>query len=315
MNKLNNTELSCIEDAKKIFEETSMYLNGKRCIPLERSADDLMAYDVITAIFIGAIGSAATNSQKLNALLDAVHTDASLEHPKTLLGLLLHHKGDAIDHITRGGKSFATYLHRIYGGHDPFSFGHGDNPFVVLCKQYGIPKGILQAIRHLVADTFSKNGGVLPGSSFLDFTKPDGTVGNYLDEWAKDFAHGSGLSPQEVYSKLFSIRMQDIGATTVTNILVNLYAKSIGHVKGRKPLSRIGVSQLKIIALLTTVIGSAGAGIVIYHGVPKINIPAIAALSGETVKLLALDNKDIKALHKKNQDLEERMKKLECSLM
>lgn len=314
MNKLNNTELSCIDDAKNIFEETSMYLNGKRCIPLERSADDLMAYDVITAIFIGAIGSATTTSEKLNRLLDDIHTDASLKKPKTLLGMLLHHTGDEIDSITRGGKAFATYLHRLYGGHDILSL-KGDNPFVVLCRQYGIPKGILQAIRHLVSDTFSKNGGVLPGSSFLDFVKSDGTVGNYLDEWAKDFAHGNGLSPQEVYSKLFSIRMQDIGATTVTNTLINLYAKSIGHIKGRKPLSRIGVSQLKIIALLTTVIGSAGAGIVIYHGVPKINIPAIAALSGETVKLLALDNKDIKALHKKNQDLEERMKKIEYSLM
>lgn len=182
-----------LAEVQNAIAEAKAYLAGDMSV-LERSSDDIMWYDVLSAIAIGLIGSAITTSQKLTDFLHEVHADASLKNPETLLGKILHHSGDAIDHTTRGGKPFATYLHRLYGGHDPFSFGHGDNPFVLLCKQYGIPKGILQAIRHLVADTFSKNGGVLPGSPFLDFVREDGSVGNYIDEWSKEIAKGTGLS-------------------------------------------------------------------------------------------------------------------------
>lgn len=172
---------------------------------LEKSSDDIDECDSLTAIIIGLAGASLTTSEKLSAFLDDIHTEASLVNPRTFMGKLLHHSGDVIDRVTRGGKGFATYLHRLYGGHDILSVGHGDNPFVLLCRQYGIPKGILQALRHLVADTFSKNGGVLPGSSFLDFTKDDGSVGNLLDEWAKALSKGKGFNPQTVYAQLFSI--------------------------------------------------------------------------------------------------------------
>lgn len=86
--------------------------------------------------------------------------------------------------------------------------------------------------------------------------------------------------------------MQDIGATTVTNVLIKAYSKSIAHTKGREPLSAIGVSQLKIIVLLTAVIGSAGVGAVVHGGAPKVNIPATAALVRETVHLLCLNRRD-----------------------
>ena len=111
-------------------------------------------------LVFGFIGGAISNSEQLKDFLDNIHTDASSNNLKTFLGKFFHHKGDNIDHTTRGGKDFASYLHRLYGGHDPFSIGHGDNPFILLVKQYGIPKGILQAVMHLVADTFSKQGNI-----------------------------------------------------------------------------------------------------------------------------------------------------------
>ncbi len=305
---------SYIDNARKVFEDTRLYLNGERYILLERSADDLEATDVLTAIFIGLIGCAASTSEKLQRLLDNVHSDASLDKPKTLLGMLLFHKHDKIDKVTRGGKAICTYLHRLYGGHDPASIGHGDNPFVILCKQYGIPKGILQTVRHLVADTFSKNGGVLPGSSFLDYRRADGTVGNLIDDWARQFARGSGFSPQEVYANLFSIRMQDIGSTTVINLLINLYAKSVENAKERQPLSKTGICQLKIVALLSTVIGSAATGIVIHHGVPKMNYPAVAALLHETGRLDSLNKRDVSDIHNRTELLKTRLDRIEYAL-
>jgi hypothetical protein len=98
---------------------------------LSRSNNEISPVDISFMLIFGVLGATITNSEKLKEVLDDIHSDASLKNPKTLWGKLLHHKGDDIDHITRGGKPFATYLHRLYGGHDPFSLGP-DNPFYVL---------------------------------------------------------------------------------------------------------------------------------------------------------------------------------------
>lgn len=278
------------------------------------SPDDLTASDVLSAVMAGLIGAAVSTSDKLKAFLHEIHSDASLKNPRTLAGRLLHHAGDAIDRTTRGGKPFATYLHRLYGGHDIFSVGHGDNPFVLLCKQYGIPRGILQAIRHLVADTFSKNGGVLPGSSFLDFVREDGTVGNYIDEWSKEIASGTGLSSQEVYAELFAIKMQDVASVSVIDVLLKAYKKGVSSITGTR-YSDIAASQLRIIALFTAAIGSAGIGAIKHKGVVKNNIPVLAALASETVRLLRLNEREIKEISRKNDNLEERVVKLESEAM
>ncbi|MDR1971273.1 MAG: hypothetical protein LBQ46_05075 [Treponema sp.] len=305
----------------EIFSEIEKVTSADYSI-LSRSDDDISPPDIAAMVIFGIAGSAISNNEKLKELLDDIHTDASLKHPKTLLGKLLHHTGDNIDHVTRGGKSFATYLHRLYGGHDPFSI-KGDNPFVVLCKQYGIPKGIIQAIRHLIADPFSKNGGVLPFSSFLDFTKEDGTVGNYLDEWSKEAAKGTGLSPQEAYAELFSIKAQDIGATTVTIVLAKLYIKirneiyknqmriNSSYSKQEKYFSRIAESQLKLIALMTNIAGSATWGMIKHGGIPKVSIPAVLSLIRELITFFCLNYKDLKNIEGNTQLIMEDINLLE----
>lgn len=252
------------------------------------SQNDIMAVDVVSAIMIGLFGSVISTSDKLKLLLHEIHSDASLKKPKTFLGMLLGHVGDVIDKTTRGGKSFATYMHRLFGGHDVLSIGHGDNPFVLLCKQYGIPKGILQAMRHLIADTFSKNGGVLPGSSFLDFIREDGTVGNFIDEWSRKIASYTGLSSQEVYAELFAIKMQDVISIGVIDALLKIYKKSMLLSKIRTCYTDIVSSQLKLIALFMAAIGSAGIGAIKHKGVVKNNIPVFLALACETMHLIYL---------------------------
>lgn len=270
---------------------------------LEKSSDDIDECDSLTAIIIGLAGAGLTTSEKLSAFLDDIHTDASLVNPKTFIGKLLHHSGDVIDRVTRGGKGFATYLHRLYGGHDIISFGHGDNPFVLLCCQYGIPKGILQALRHLVADTFSKSGGVLPGSSFLDFTKDDGSVGNLLDEWAKALSKGKGFNPQTVYAQLFSIRIQDIGSVAVVDMILKAYE--------RKRFSKVAKSQLRIIALLSMSVAAAAIGMDKHNMIPKLNIPAVAALIFEVGHLLSLDSYDVRLAESRQDSLDARLALLE----
>ncbi len=275
---------------------------------MDNCTDSLVNNDVITAIVIGLIGGTVTSSKKLKEIFDAVHTDASLAGgSKTLLGKILHHSGDCIDHITRGGKPFATYLHRLYGGHDPFSIRHGDNPFVLLCRQYGILRGILQTCRHLIADTFSKNGGVLPFSSYLDYKRADGSIGNRLDDWSRSLAEGTGLSSQTVYAEVFSIHMQDICSVEVVNLLTRAYVKSLKFTKCRKPLSRLCVCQMKIIALVTTIYSSVGCGVVRNNGCPKVNVSAVMALSGEITRLLHLNHKDLNAVITKGNELEARL--------
>lgn len=298
-----NNGIVSADEVKNEIAQIRYEMQNYECAALEKSSDDIDRCDALTAIIIGLAGAAASTSETLGNLLDDIHSDASLKNPKTLVGKLLHHSGDVIDKTTRGGKSFATYLHRLYGGHDILSFGHGDNPFVLLCRQYGIPKGILQAIRHLVADTFSKNGGVLPGSSFLDFTKDDGSVGNLLDEWAKAVAKGKNLNPQFVYAQLFSIRMQDIGSVAVVDLLLKAYE--------RKRFSKTAKSQLRIIALLTMALSAAAIGADKHNFVPKVNIPSVAALVFEVGHLFSLDLRDVKAAEKRQDNLDARLALLE----
>ena len=277
---------------------------------MKKNDDDITFRDFLTVIFIGSIGAAAGNSKALNNLLDQVHEDASLKNPKTLLGKLLHHNGDIIDNVSRGGKVFAPYLHRLYGGHDILSFGHGDNPFVLLCRQYGIPKGVIQAVRHLIADTFSKNGCVLPGSSFFDRKTEDGIIVNLFDEWAKEMCRGKNFNVQAVYQRLFSIRMQDIDATFVADMLLKMYEKSVA-VSGKRIFSDAAKTQLRIIMLFAESAVTAVIGAALSRGIPKVNIPAVFAMIFEVGHLFSINHTDVKAAKERGDKLETRFNKLD----
>lgn len=301
----------------ELKQKTSEYFNeiGKRTSEdyskISRLGDELSWFDVLSVVVFGFVGGAISNNDQLKDFMDNIHTDASSNNPKTILGKLLHHKGDVIDHTTRNGEDFATYLHRLYGGHDPFSIGHGDNPFVLLCEQYGIPKGIIQAIRHLIADTFSKQGGTLPFSSFLDFKKEDGSIGNFLDEWSKEVAKGTGLNPQQVYSELFTIKAQDLTSVLITDVLVKAYVKIKTLQNPNNFFSKTGISQLKIIALLTNVLTSAIWGAAKHNGVPNLNIPAIFKLIVEIINFFVLNYKDLGKMTKEIKKFEMKVSLLE----
>jgi hypothetical protein len=295
------------DENAKIIKDLNELTNGDYSI-LARCADDIGSVDIAAMLIFGVLGAALSNNEKLENYLDDIHTDASSNNPTTLLGKLLHHKGDNIDVTTRNGETWAPYLHRLYGGHDIFAFNK-DNPFYILVKQYGLPKGILQAVRHLLADPFSKNGGVLPFSSYLDFINEKGEVDNYLDAWAREISKGTELNAQEAYAELFAIKAQDIGATTVTAVLVNVYVKlrnlidKQNNKTNEKYFSKIALSQLKIIALLANIVANATWGMIKNKGVPKINISGISLLLIEIIKFFGRSYKDLYGLENKTNDI------------
>ena len=150
----------------------------------------LDTYDYSFAIVIGILGAVIDTNEKLETFLDQVHqaANSSTKTGNAFIDFpakLLHHQGDWIDTVptmqddghvinkflNRAAKEIKPGIwqggtntpHRIFWGHDILSF-HEDNPIYISIKQYGVGKGILQAIRHIVADTCSKQGLPIPGS-------------------------------------------------------------------------------------------------------------------------------------------------------
>lgn len=162
-----------------------------------KSASSLDAWDYCFSIAIGIAGAKISTSEQLENYLNDVHHAASgatgdYTKLQEFLGSLLRHQGDAIDKpwtekqfINRAYEPADVGYHRLLWGHDIINLGV-DNPFRLMFEQQGI-SGILQAVRHLVADTTSRQGLPLPGSATFDYIKDNGKVSNYLLELAKIF--------------------------------------------------------------------------------------------------------------------------------
>ena len=154
-------------------------------------------------------------------------------------------EGDKVvrDFVTRQAKEAGdVYVtttarsgpHRIFWGHDILSLGK-DNPFVIMQKQMPGLKGIVQTIKHLTADTFSKQGLPIPTSSWWDYTYTDKRgvkrVGNKLLDYcnkvykmstSKDKINVTGAN-NDVFNHMFSIHIQDIGTQKLGSVLCDRY--------------------------------------------------------------------------------------------
>lgn len=201
---------------------------------------NLDRYDLAFCLIAGIAGTTINKNESIKKFLNSVHEDASIENPQTLLGKLLRHKGDYMDvppeisnFMDRSGHK-PRYPHRIMWGHDILSFGK-DNPFYLLIEQYGVGRGILQAVRHLIADTCSTQGLPIPTSSWWDYSVEDGKpLGNRLIDFCKKVNQEVGRSNKgtafdnPTFNQLFSIRMQDVMAKGLTYALVKAYLLARG---------------------------------------------------------------------------------------
>ena len=249
--------------------------------------------DHIIAFVAGFVGGIFSNSEAIKNFLDKIHLDASKPSPKTTVGSLLHHKGDLIDcptdlndYIKRNGDKLNRFgLHRLYYGHDIFS-SSTDNPFRVLTCQHGLIRGILQTVRHLTADTFSKAGLPIPFSSYFDFSADDGTLLNWLDKLATNISKGTGLRPSQAFSRIFSLRMQDVLAQGLTWAIISSW------ILLRKIDDKIYKSQLKLFAYGANLLTNISKGLIAY-GIPYISWPTLLVTAKEFYVFYKLNQKDL----------------------
>ena len=222
-----------LDDAKIDFEKNI-------AMSLQNLPSNLDGYDLAFCFIAGIAGTTINKNESIQKFLQSVHEDASIDNPKTLLGKLLKHKGDHMD-IPPGMSEFKDRAgqnpmnpHRIMWGHDILSFGK-DNPFYLLINQYGVGRGIFQALRHLIADTCSKQGLPIPTSSWWDYSRGDGKpLGNQLVDFCKNINDEVGRSNKgttfnnSTFNQLFSIQMQDVMAKGLTFGLVKAYVLARG---------------------------------------------------------------------------------------
>ncbi len=272
INKLS-TELDALsEKTTKELEEIQRVSNDEIC----RHPATLDAWDYIFCIALGYGAITVTTNEAIATYLEDIHKAASgasgdYDRAQTVLGRMLYHKGDHIDIVeknfkNRQGENAYGAFHRLLWGHDVLSV-NGDNPFVLMIKQKGLA-GILQAFQHLVADTASKQGLPLPGSSYLDFEKENGSISNYLikiSESLSEDAFGNKRGTQEIYSHMFTLRAGDIAG----NALIE--SVSVGYFKLRGIDNAVRICQFKLISYILAFVGHAVIGSARQNGVPYIN--------------------------------------------
>lgn len=288
---------------------------------------NLDGYDYCFSIAIGLAGTFISTSDELAEYLEKIHKLASDSKPKSpknlkefkkmfktdeksdflqkFLGFLLNHKGDDIDKVaescfkTRKGTNAFPIFHRLLWGHDILSFG-ADNPFYLMFQQKGVA-GILQALRHLTADTMSSQGLPMPGSSWLDYTTEDGKVSNYLIKVCQNLSQesmaGKKNSAEKIYSHMFTIRAQDMMGGAAVGILSKVYYAIRGYD------DEIRKAQFNLIAYSVSFFAQAIVGAIRQGGIPYVNIPLLCATLKHLVGLYLLSGKETKHLELRTDEL------------
>jgi len=268
---------------------------------IERTASDLDMYDYLFAVIFGILGAALSTNKSIENFCHDIHEDAGEKSPKTVLGKILNHYNEPLDQvegsfINRNGQKAEVGFHRLLRGHDPLSFGK-DNPFYLLVKGNGLLIGVAKVFRHLIADTFSKQGLPIPGHSFFDQVKDDGKTTNALREISMNLANNYPVDGQKYFRHIFTIRAQDIAGQG----FVWSTAKAYLYARGITDLTRM--RQYKIISYGINFFAHAGIGAIRQGGVPYISWPALAALIKEIAGLFIDSYKEIKILETITDDI------------
>lgn len=302
MDKLNALSLQC--------EQEMSSWGAIDYSVIEKSESQLDAWDYCFSIAIGIGSSQITTNEQLEAYLNDIHHAASgatgdYSKLQAFLGSLLFHKGDSIDKfasekqfINRAYEPADIGYHRLLWGHDVLNIGE-NNPFKLLFDEHGV-YGILQAVRHLIADTTSKQGLPLPGSSYLDYLDDREKVSNYLIGIAKQLSKesvGNMRNAQTIYSHMFTVRAQDImGGGAIAGFDAMYF-----QLRGIKDTVR--KIQFRLISYAVSFFGQAIIGAVKQGGIPYINIPLAAVVFNNLGQLYYFNIKDIRQLHDRTYEL------------
>lgn len=274
---------------------------------------DLDPWDFAICIATAMMSAFVTTNEDLEKWMAGVHDAASessgnYDGLQKMLGKLLHHKGDNMDMFsTRDGSDPWRLFHRLFFGHDILGKGGeftNDNPFVLLARQAkeeGNPAilGVLQAVRHLMADTFSKQGLPMPGSSYFDIER-DGRPWNSLIDIVQNLsteAYGNKMQAEALYEHLFTIRAQDIAGGMLAK------AVTAGYIKARAIEDDVRKTQIRLLAYTMSFYAQAIVGATRQKGVPYVNTPLGCAVAKELAALLIKSNKKTIALGVKTKKL------------
>ena len=304
-----------ISDIEEIIKNELIELPEEQKInfnEVQTVESNLDAWDYCFALAIGLAGVTITSSKMFSKYLNDIHKAASGQKGdfsffQEFLGDILKHKGDFIDKAdktfkNRFGKNAYGLFHRLLWGHDILAVGK-DNPFALMIKQKGW-FGIIQAFRHLLADTMSKQGLPAPGSSFLDYIFTDETgkahESNYLIKIAQSLseeAFGNKANAQEVYAHLATIRFQDISGGVVVRVLSEAY------IRARKIEDKLRCVEIKFIAYAVSFFGEAVVGMIRQKGIPYINIPVATAMTKEFLQFCVIDAAETHKLYKTTDEI------------
>lgn len=325
---------------------------------IEQCPSNMDSADLVYGVFVGILSSVFDTNDKVADFLDEIHQVASgakTDNPLVeAIGNLLHHSGDWMDgvptnKVNKSGKPIKGYVnraaqrvagkdpvwdaasmpsssgpHRLFWGHDIFSC-HEDNPFAILIKQYGVGRGILQALRHLVADTCSKQGLPLPGASYFDYIElgEDGSkhVRNHLLDFCQDYStevlgKKQGTFNNDVFNHLFSLRMQDVISSGFVAASISVYGK------GKKIEDKTRLCQIRVVGYMAAAYGSAIIGAATHNGIVFINWPAFSALAKNVIQMLHVSYEETEKviieterLILEGHTIEERERNLRADLM
>lgn len=279
-----------------------------------RIESDMDGWDLLVGMVSSFASVSISTSEDLGSWLAEVHDAASeqsgnYDFLQVVLGRLLHHKGDYMDVFsTRDGDDPWRVFHRLFYGHDPLSFGAevNDNPFYLMFDQRGL-YGIVQVVRHLIADTCSKQGLPLPGSSRFDYTNDKGRPWNYMIDLVQELSkegYGNKLSAESIYEHLLTIRAQDIAGGMAATAITSAYFQLRGIT------DEIRIAQVRALAYTMSFFSQAIAGAIRQNGIPYINYPLGLAMAKESVALLVASNRDTNRVVKEADRLIERADKV-----
>ncbi len=202
----------------------------------------------------------------------------------------------------RDRQNAYAIFHRLLGGHDIYATGKTlapHNPFAMMIEQEGsVLAGVLQATRHLLADTFSKQGLPIPFSSYLDTATEDGRPWNKIVDIVQELSVESIGNKQQVeaiYSHMFALRAQDFAGGGAVLALTSAY------IKARGIEDEIRKTQIRLVSYALSFFAQAAMGAVKQNGVPYINYPGGDAVAKELVSLFVKSKKRTYLLGKETE--------------
>lgn len=284
---------------------------------INKTPSDLDNLDIAWCLLCATASAFLSTNKAFEEWLDGIHKAASdcqgdYDFIQKALGGVFHHKSDWMDKmISRDSDETYIAFHRLLWGHDPLAKGEGladlsFNPIRMMMQQEESERsghalfGAVQAMRHLLADTFSKQGLPLPGLSYFDYERSDGKAWNHIIDVVQELSietTGNKGKAEELYRHLFTLRAQDIAGGALAAALTKAYIAS------RQIEDAIRINQIRLVSYSASFFCQAIVGAMRQNGVPYINYPLAMAMVKELAGLFYESNKRTNLLGKETERL------------